>query len=286
MFIVLAGDFFPYARDSTNGLMTTPEHIQVKVATSPQFRPNLAQMSNQEERKWAKKLCVRCWDNNPAKRPFLRVIVKMLEAQSVILLMAEQEQGLVVYIVRTGEAHEDAEDLLLSERTIGSLRFLVEENFVGLGKKKILLDGKTEIGTNEEVQRLQNECLLVLSNENAIMKGQKKLLMPPRGRPLPAVPQEQSTEEKPQEELQEMLERMKKEHVTELNAKEEVWRRKEADLLRQIKTLREEIETRKSQKPEEMEVLKVPEEQQLLILQKSGKESLEGQKMKKKKIEM
>jgi len=78
-FIVLSGNFHPYATNHENPVGTTPYRVEMRVAVDPQFRPDLKKSSIKAE--WALELIEKCWEGEPEQRPTFRVILDMLKTQ-------------------------------------------------------------------------------------------------------------------------------------------------------------------------------------------------------------
>jgi len=83
-FIILSGKFAPYAAVDRNGIKTTPNMIQMRVATDCNFRPNLSFLPSNKDNEWVSAICKLCWRNSPAERPSFSLIVKMLRSRRII----------------------------------------------------------------------------------------------------------------------------------------------------------------------------------------------------------
>jgi len=78
-FIVMTGNFFPYASDADNPRASTPVNVQMIVATDPSCRPNLKESTIEPE--WARSLCSSCWDNDVQARPTFGRLVEILKKE-------------------------------------------------------------------------------------------------------------------------------------------------------------------------------------------------------------
>jgi len=77
-FIVMTGNFYPYAVNASKA-SSTPPNVQMIVASDPTCRPNLKESMIEPE--WARDLCSSCWDNDANARPTFSEIVEIMKKE-------------------------------------------------------------------------------------------------------------------------------------------------------------------------------------------------------------
>ena len=93
VFIVLTGDFHPYAgnsnpksRPASLKLTETPGNVQMLVATDPLYRPNLEESSLADKSLlWACRMCCSCWSHSPSDRPSFAQLLMVLDDEKYAL---------------------------------------------------------------------------------------------------------------------------------------------------------------------------------------------------------
>jgi len=157
MFEILTCKFNPYRKEGQE----LPQFVEFKVAYNPHYRPNLSLLPNNGP-KWCENLIRMSWHHMAEKRPSFEEILNVLKSEE-----SSESTSLVIYIRRSDESDASAEDFCLMTRTMSCLRELVIKHFSPKTEEDwILLHEKKEICTDSDVERLEKDCLLVLSFVN------------------------------------------------------------------------------------------------------------------------
>jgi len=159
MFEMLTLHFNPYQEKDA----TEIEHfVEFKVAHNPHFRPALSELSPSVPKLFFN-LLKRCWDYRVKRRPDFQEILKILDPSEAS--NKDEDDSLVVYIRLEAESNEKADDFILENRTIISLRKLVQDNFDFDEETEMALfcDGE-KLAVDDDVKLLESDCMIVISS--------------------------------------------------------------------------------------------------------------------------